>query len=288
MKNQSIKNAEKEATVREGTRCQFCGEPIRMPISSSFISVPVNSNGGRVYAHVGCTRVRNYGYKNDDRFHVPTGSGFCYGVEWESDVLYDPQTALMLRYRYGLVPTSDCSIAGAEYKSPIINGLHGVKDTVDGIATALHLADASDDVGHHCNVSLAEWTERNIDIRLFDSVRETLQSALEAIIALPASERVRVFGRDFVYYADARVGAEHTCTFHLHWNRIEFRLAKYRNTMQFCDVVRWLKEIVNICQAVMVGKITEKIACKQARRSVEKLVNGTATFQASERNQKAY
>ena len=288
MKNQSIKNAEKEATVREGTRCQFCGKPIRMPILSSFISVPVNSNGGRVYAHVGCTRIRDYGYKNDDRFHVPTGSGFCYGVEWESDVLFDPQTALMLRYRYGLVPTSDCSIDGAEYKSPIINGLHGVKDTVDGIATALDLANAGDEVGHHCNVSLAEWTERNIDIRLFESVRETLEAALDAIIALPASERVRVFGRDFVYYATARVGEEHTCTFHLHRNRIEFRLTKYRNTMQFCDVLRWLREIVNICQSVMVGKITEKIACKQARRSVEKLVNGTATYQSKARNQKAY
>lgn len=272
-----------KAKIRKGTFCKMCGNEIFS--TDEIVKADGGCLGGVIYAHRECACYgdgdSSYYDKNLEENHKETYSGFRAGYEFETNTHTTPEQRLQLFAWYGLRCTHDCTVQN-EFKSGIINGLHGFKTMLNGIYNIIDIA-SGDNVGTHINASLTSWdynTLRKVKANagtLFKPLLETLKDN--------ENDCINVFGR---WYGEYRVFDTvhfvHGSAICIKSNCIEYRLAKYQNTQQFFFLVAMIKEFTLIIDKFIQGKINAIQAGKQILKAYQRRVNGTAKYMTAERN----
>ena len=189
----------------------------------------------------------SYHAENGDMAHKPAKHGLTLSVEFETSIRNDDSNLL---YQYGFLPSSDGSIGGTEWKSPIytnISGLAQMFKTIEGKVTV------GSDCGTHTNVGTFNGDQMQYIVRFYHS----LFMPLCEYMASHTSDTVKLFGRDFTYYAST-INSNSTPTRHenfinvQHNTHLEFRLAKFRNAEQY---MRLIKMCMEMTKAVKVNFI---------------------------------
>jgi hypothetical protein len=191
-----------------------------------------------------------YTRENDYRIGEMKQNGYTYSVELETSAA-DFQARLELCVA-GFIPTSDCTVY-AEFKSPIYNGMNGLKAFLPSIQDLIDNGDLN--IGSNCgthfhvghNVYINHFYMSYIR-RFYHSLFLPLSRALEN----NESKATEIFGRNFGYWAqsiDERSDAEeHTNFVNVqHDYTLEFRRAFFRNDKQF-------SRCADFCR-----KVTEKV-----------------------------
>lgn len=278
-------NVNEVAKVRAGTHCKFCGRPI--VAGEQFFSADGGALGSVIYGHTDCAVRLSYYHKNTDTAHIGTYSGFRWGAEFETMDRTTKEERLQLKAWYDLDCTSDASVS-EEFKSPIINGIHGVKKYLEGIEKIIDIANG-DDCGTHLNFSLSAWDDENLRENGVLDIFEILAPRIKNHFS--KDDRVSVFGRDFCYYAkytDVRFlhdGNEGIYDFiGVHHHRIEIRLARYRNVTQYSHLIMLAKVWALEIQKFIDGTQTARESALKMEKAMQKHINGKATYQRPERN----
>lgn len=271
--------------VRAGTKCRICGEPITAEDFRNYNVVTTEGGclGGIIYGHAHCCVKRNYSYEHLVRNKKATYSGVQFGVELETNDTTTAEQRLYLYACYGLVCTSDCTVA-EEFKSGINQGLHGVKKYFEGIEKVIDIASGSN-CGSHINISLAKWD----NTELITSRAEYIFRPLAQYMAtLTAEQMEAVFGRDF---GDYREYTERGF-YHGHWLQIkdtclEFRISRYKNAKQYSHLIMLYAEMVKTIDSIYLNNPSIRTASEAGDRLVKLLkkhINGEAKYQYIERN----
>lgn len=271
-------NTTEQTKLRYGTRCQFCGELI---LDNDYITCHGGALGNVIYAHQDCCQKHNYSYKNDNTFHKRTQSGFAYGVEWETNTITTDEERLFLRACYGLICTSDCTVA-EEFKSPITYGLHGVKTIVEGISKVIDIYNG-ENCGSHINFSLGEW-EYDFMAKI-NAHTIILQEYARFIYSLSVEQRIQLFGRDFTNYSMYSDSIfEHGYFIALKPFGFELRIARAKNLIQFTNLLMYCKEFALIFNDAFNNKISDTLAIKRLKTLTINHLNGRAKYQSESRN----
>lgn len=272
-----------KAKIRKGTYCKICGNEI-FP-NDEIVSANGGCLGGVIYAHRECAcygdSIASYSHEELKEHHKETYSGFRFGCEFETNTHTTPEQRLQLFAWYGLRCTHDCTVQN-EFKSGIINGLHGFKTMLDGISNIIDIA-SGENVGTHINASLATWD--NDALCKVRASAETLFKPLLETLKDNENECINVFGRYFGNYRAFDIfHFVHGCAICIKSNCIEYRLAKYQNTKQFFFLVAMIKEFTLVIDKFIQGKINAFQAGKQILKAYQRRVSGTAKYMTAERN----
>lgn len=150
-------------------------------------------------------------------------------------------------YQYKFLPTSDGSIDGTEWKSPIWRSLRG---SAQLFRTIERKCIFDNDCGTHLNIGTYNWEKIDMLKRFYHSLFVPVCEHLEK----HSEETEQLFGRYFTYYACAinenSDPTEHENFINLqHDTHIEFRLCKFITADQYMRCVKlcteWVKAINN-------------------------------------------
>lgn len=151
--------------------------------------------------------------------------------------------------QYGWLNTSDCTVQ-AEYKTPIYTGsLNSLVRIYKSIDKNFDIPDWGDDYGTHTNVGHKNKINAETIVylrRFYHSLFLPLSNHLKA----NTNKTIKLFGRDFTYYANHidkySEPSAHTNFINLqHVTHIEFRLCKYINAHQFAICNKFCIDAVN-------------------------------------------
>ena len=211
--------------------------------------------------------LESYFTENNVFFGKPKKHGFTFGIEFETDYASSYGRLEMLLESF--LATSDSSINGPEFKSPIFYGTSAIKaflPTIDELITMGDIGLNWEENGTHTHighVTLLNSLTMSYIRRFYHSLFIPLSDALKEN---PAKTKA-IFGRNFVYYAspvNASSSAIDHCNFvnTQHNNTLEFRLCQYHNAEQYStclDFCRKVAEIVfnDFCNKILEDGLTE-------------------------------
>lgn len=272
-----------KSKLRKGTFCKICGNEI-LP-HDEIVKADGGCLGGVIYAHRECAcygdSIASYNHEELKEHHKETYSGFRFGCEFETNTHTTPEQRLQLFAWYGLRCTHDCTVTN-EFKSGIINGLHGFKTMLDGISNIIDIA-SGENVGTHINASLTGWDE----IAMI-KVKENATTIFKPLLEMMYNDRencIKVFGRFFGDYRTYDVYSfRHGSAICIKSNCIEYRIAKFQNTKQFFFLVAMIKEFTLYIDKFIKGKDNATQTAKKLVKAYQRRINGTAKYMSVERN----
>ena len=209
--------------------------------------------------------LESYSRENNYRIGEMKQNGYTYSVELETSAA-DFQARLELCVA-GFIPTSDCTVY-AEFKSPIYNGMNGLKAFLPSIQDLIENGNMN--IGSNCGTHFHVGHDKYINARYMSYIRRFYHSLfvpLSRALENNNSKATEIFGRDFGYWAQAinehTDAEEHTNFINVqHDYTLEFRRAFFRDAKQYarcCDFCRKVTEkVVNtFCMEVEKLGLTE-------------------------------
>jgi len=193
-----------------------------------------------------CSSIKNSSVKSTNQIHKPTKSHKTYGFELECYPNSNEDKLSMINSVYGLIPTCDGSLStsGIEFKTPIYNGLRGLRKLFTSFNKYVSFEDES--CGQHINIGDTE----HIDAYSTSEIRQYAYELFNPLYNHMESNRAdteRVCGRYFTDYAEK----ESSYTDHCSWialsetQRIEFRLSKFVNANQYFELTCMWTEMLD-------------------------------------------
>lgn len=191
--------------------------------------------------------LESYFAENSLIWGKPKAHGLTFGIEFETD--FSTEYGRLEMMLEGFLPTSDSSINGPEFKSPIFYGTNAIMaflPTIDELMESENIRINFSENGTHTHVghvSLLNDTTMNYIRRFYHSLFLPLSKALEENPAKTAD----IFGRYFTYYADRineHSNAEDHCNFInvQHDNTLEWRLVQYHNAKQYATALTFCRK----------------------------------------------
>lgn len=187
---------------------------------------------------------REYGYsrENGQFSHKAAKHGLTWSIELETS---DRNIQSNWLYQYNFLPSSDGSISGTEWKSPIWKNLSGLNQLFRTIEKKCFIGS---DCGTHTNVGT--YNQEKIDMlkRFYHSLFIPLCNHMIA----NREKTIALFGRDFTHYActiNEHSNPNEHCNFInlQHDTHIEFRLCKFVTADQF---MRCLKMVTDFAKTI--------------------------------------
>ena len=302
-------------TSQKTQKCVFCGGTF-IPGFHNPIKVKLNEKGTKyIYAHSNCCQKHEYSFKNNDKRNKTPKNGFLHGEEFETNTVTTNEQRALLKAKYGLICTSDCTVQ-EEFKSSINGGLRGVKEYLHGISEIIDIKNGNN-IGTHANVSIASWSNTNSSFQNYIYDDNGIYSYLEiqkklfaplsrAVRYVDVNTRKKLFGRSFGSY---RCYSDSSFC-HGDWlaikpNCLEFRLSKFHDVNQYFHLLCFYKEVCETIDKMFVQKldkmqdelgtmtrtkradILQKLAIKTGNALVKRFdsfADGTATYYRAERN----
>ena len=177
----------------------------------------------------------------------PKAHGLTFGIEFETD--YSSEYGRLEMMIEGFLPTSDSSINGPEFKSPIFYGTNSIMaflPTIDELIESGNIRINFTENGTHTHVGHVSFLNdltMNYIRRFYHSLFLPLSKALEENPAKTAD----IFGRYFTYYADKineHSSAENHCNFVnvQHDKTLEWRLVQYHNAKQYSTALTFCRK----------------------------------------------
>lgn len=219
--------------------------------------------------------LEGYSTENNYRLGGEKANGFTYSIELETmRPEFQARLELLLA---GYIPTSDPTV-DVEFKSPIYEGLNGVKSYLpsiqwmldEGLITIDGSCGTHFHVGHHdyINSYYMAYIRQFYNI-LFVPLCDAMRENREKVKA--------IFGRDFAYWAQPITGnsdaMDHTNFINVeHEYSLEFRLMFFSNAKQY-------SRGIDFCKAVtekVISGFCMKIASVESMAELEKAANKTA------------
>lgn len=177
----------------------------------------------------------------------PKAHGLTFGIEFETD--FSTEYGRLEMMLEGFLPTSDSSIDGPEFKSPIFYGTNAIMaflPTIDELIESGNIRIDFQENGTHTHVghvSLLNDLTMSYIRRFYHSLFLPLSKALEE----NPTKTAAIFGRQFTYYADKineRTNAEGHCNFVnvQHDKTLEWRLVQYHNAKQYASALTFCRK----------------------------------------------
>lgn len=235
-------------------KCQVCGREL---VTSEMQKVKnPKSHYGYICSH--CLRSEDYYSSNEANSTKTTGTkektvSITTGFEFETSDNMDANRLKMLEH-YGFKATSDGSISGSEYKSPIFNNLNGIAklmySMVDSEETGAGFPNLNE-CGCHVNVWSSDLNEK--DWQRIQNYYNIIFKPLYDAVANDANA-YKLFGRgiknsryDTYYYRG--FGLHHETMVNMQSNkithpRIELRICAYANNKQFMNCLRFANDFM--------------------------------------------
>lgn len=206
-------------------------------------------------------REESYHVRNNYVKGIPAKHGLTFGFEFETSTRNDESNLL---YEYGFIPTSDGSIYGTEWKSPIYQNLSGIKKMFRTFDEILHIGE---DCGTHLNIGTFDEYEIIYIRRFYHSLFVPFSDYLYD----NPYECQRVIGRFFNSYAQKITFSEDATERYnfvnvANSNRIEFRLCKFVNSRQYMDCVKLHKDIVLCIRKNFIDHFNDNVENKTKHR----------------------
>lgn len=211
--------------------------------------------------------LESYFTENNNFSGKPKKHGLTFGIEFETDSATTYGRLEMMLEDF--LPTSDGSINGPEFKSPIFYGTNAIKaflPTIDDLIFSGNIGLDWTENGTHTHVGHVTFLNAltmGYIRRFYHSLFVPLNNALKDSPA----KTTAIFGRNFTYYAssiNSNSDAMNHCNFInvQHNNTIEWRLAQYHNARQYSaclDFCRKASEIVfnDFCAKIIEDGLTE-------------------------------
>lgn len=190
--------------------------------------------------------LESYFTENSLRIGNMKQNGLTYSIELEcSFVSFRARLELCVA---GFLPTSDSTVT-AEFKSPIYNGMNGLKAFLPSIQD---LIDADDfRIGRECGTHFHVGHDRYINRLYMSYIRRYYHSLflpLSNACQQYSDKATEIFGRDFGYWAgpirDGINPEEHTNFVNVqHDYTIEFRRCFFKNAEQYARCADMCREI---------------------------------------------
>lgn len=216
--------------------CKYCG----MEERSDYMYRVNSPSRGYFYLCDQCIDLEEcYSTKNNMIKGVAANHGLTFGFEFETSKRNEESNLL---YEYGYIPTSDGSIYGTEWKSPVYRNLRGLMKMFRTFDDILYIGD---DCGTHLNIGTFTSFEMDYIRRFYHSLFVPFSECL----ADYPEDCERVIGRYFNSYAD-RIDEDSDPLERYNFvnvrnsNRIEFRLCKYTSGSQYMNCIKLHAEIV--------------------------------------------
>lgn len=202
-----------------------------------------------------------YRTQNNQLKGVAAKHGLTFGFEFETS-LRNNESNLM--YEYGFIPTSDGSIYGTEWKSPIYQNLSGLMKMFRTFDDILHI---DNDCGTHLNIGTFSPFEMDYIRRFYHSLFVPFCQVLQDY----PEDCERVNGRFFNGYADMihhDIPSDRRYNFinARNTNRIEFRLCKFINSDQYMNCVKMHAEIVKAIKTNFLDHFNDDVQNKTKHR----------------------
>lgn len=270
--------------------CDLCGERLDLQNDDYVIFYP-NTRGTEAYMCMDCMEVKSYFAKNDIiRWGTDNLNGFTYGFEFEIIPASLASHALLISRDFRMIATDDGSlpIGGIEFKTPVYDSLHGVKQIFRTVAdNQITNYETDRCCGTHVHIGHVDrYTPHTRNI-IINNIRE-LVKPLGEYLKTNKEECEAVFGRYFTYYANFK--DDTTYNNHESWinlendTNIEFRLCKMVTPEQYFFCVCMIKDMFTTMLDFAEGKITLEKSQKKLIKIFQKYANGKANCQRPERN----
>lgn len=270
--------------------CDRCGKLLDLEHDDYTVFYP-NSRGTAAYMCEHCMEIESYFAKNDIiRWGTDNLNGFTYGFEFEIIPASKASHALLISRDFRMIATDDGSlpIGGIEFKTPVYDSLHGVKQIFRTVAdNQITNYETDRCCGTHVHIGhvdrytpFARNIIKNNIVQLVKPLGEYLRAHEE--------ECINVFGRYFTYYANFK--ADTTYNDHESWinlendTNVEFRLCKMVTSEQYFFCVCMIKDMFSTMLDFTEGKITLEKSQKKLIKIFKKYAEGKANCQRPERN----
>lgn len=225
--------------------CPFCSQ-----LGTHKYAVRRRGGGNAFLCDYHATHLEAYTRENNFRIGEMKANGYTYSIELETSAA-DFQARLELCVA-GFIPTSDCTVY-AEFKSPIYNGMNGLKAFLPSIQDMIDNGNLN--IGSNCGTHFHVGHNKYINPLYMSYIRRFYHSLfvpLSRALEENDSKATEIFGRGFGYWSQAvdehTTADEHTNFINVqHDYTLEFRRAFFRNDKQF-------SRCADFCR-----KITEKV-----------------------------
>lgn len=275
--------------------CDRCGKLLDLEHDDYTVFYP-NSRGTAAYMCEHCMEVESYFAKNDIiRWGTDNLNGFTYGFEFEIIPASPASHALLISRDFRMLATYDGSlpIGGIEFKTPVYDSLHGVKQIFRTVENNQVVNEETDRCcGTHIHIGhtdrytpFARNIIKNNIVQLVKPLGEYLKAHEE--------ECINVFGRYFTFYAnfnDCTTYLDHQSWININLTNIEFRLPKMITAEQYFYCVCMVKEMFDTMLhfAEIIDCRLDGVAMAQAQKKLikifKKYADGKANCQRPERN----
>jgi len=221
--------------MRPTATCINCNDELQVTDMHKVISPSKN------YIYV-CNNCRNHeaGYcdENPTTAHKQASHGLSWSIELETSQRNLESNWL---YQYDFLPTSDGSIDGTEWKSPIYRNLSGLQKLFRTIESKCKF---DSHCGTHLNIGTYNTDKIDMLKRFYHSLFLPLCKHLQA----NPDRTEAIFGRYFVHYAspitDCTSPTRHENFINLqHSTHIEYRLCKFNTANQYMNCVKMCSEM---------------------------------------------
>jgi hypothetical protein len=179
----------------------------------------------------------SYYEENDHIAHKQAKHGITWSIELETS---QRNTESNWLYQHNFLPTSDGSISGTEWKSPIWRNLSGLQKLFRTIESKCEF---DSDCGTHLNIGTYNAEKMNMLKRFYHSLFLPLCNHLQD----NPEKTEQIFGRYFVHYAspiaEFTSPTDHSNFINLqHDTHIEYRLCKFVTAEQYMDCLKMCTE----------------------------------------------
>jgi len=180
----------------------------------------------------------SYYDENSTTAHKQASHGLSWSIELETSQRNMESNWL---YQYNFLPTSDGSIDGTEWKSPIYRNLSGLQKLFRTIESKCKF---DSHCGTHLNIGTYNTTKMDMLKRFYHSLFLPLCNHLQA----NPEKTEQIFGRNFTYYASTITNmtqpTRHENFINLqHDTHIEYRLCKFVTAEQYMNCVKMCSEL---------------------------------------------
>jgi len=217
-------------------RCMHCGNENRVENMKKIDSPSKNY----FYVCADCSE-KEYGYtqENGQFSHKAAKHGLTWSIELETS---DRNIDSNWLYQYNFLPSSDGSIRGTEWKSPIWKNLSGLNQLFRTVEKKCVIGS---DCGTHVNIGTYNYEKMDMIKRFYHSLFIPLCNHMIA----NREKTIALFGRDFTYYANTinnqTSPIKHENFINLqHDTHIEFRLCKFVTADQFMHCIKCCTDMV--------------------------------------------
>jgi hypothetical protein len=182
---------------------------------------------------------RTYYNENSIDSHKQALHGLSWSIELEtSECNHDSNW----HYQYNFLATHDGSINGIEWKSPIWHNLSGLNQLFRTIEKKCVIGS---ECGTHLNIGTYNSDKIDMLKRFYHSLFIPLCKRMQSY----TNDTIKLFGRDFTYYANTinenSDPDAHTNFINLqHSTHIEFRLCKFKTADQYMNCIKMCTEFV--------------------------------------------